>query len=375
MDGVRGRTVGVRVLWAQPAKVPQEASRSPEETIPMKTRHLLSLLAALCAMATFAPAHAADACPNRGELDAMYCDANKDMVADVPTDPKKWKNPSTIVFTYTPVEDPAVYENIFKPFTTHLASCLDKKVVFYQVQNNAAEIEAMRSGRLHVGGFSTGPTAFAVNLAGAIPFAVKGNAKEFQGYNLIVIVKATSPYQKLADLKGKKVAHTSPSSNSGHLAPLALFPAEGLAPDKDYKPIFSGKHDQSVLGVNSGDYDAAAVASDVFHRMGVRGQIKEADFRIIYRSQKFPTSSFAYAHDLDPKLVDRMLTCFYEYRFPPEMVKAFDGADRFFPINYQTTWDVVRNVAKGSGGGFDKATYDKETKREAAEAAAKAKKG
>jgi phosphonate transport system substrate-binding protein len=55
------------------------------------------------------------------------------------------------------VEDPAVYENIFKPFTTHLSKCLDKKVVFYQVQSNAAEIEAMRSGRLHVGGFSTGP--------------------------------------------------------------------------------------------------------------------------------------------------------------------------------------------------------------------------
>ena len=140
--------------------------------------------------------------------------------------------------------------------------------------------------------------------------------------------------------------------------------------------MFSGKHDQSILGVGSGDYDAGAVASDVFHRMGVRGQIKESDYRIIYRSQKFPTSSFAYAHDLDPKLADKMLTCFYDYRFPPEMVKAFDGADRFFPINYKTTWEVVRNVAKGSGGGFDKATYDKETKREAEEAAkAKAKKG
>ena len=82
-------------------------------------------------------------------------------------------------------------------------------------------------GRLHVGGFSTGPTAFAVNLAGAVPFAVKGTAKEFQGYNLIVIVKASSPYQKLSDLKGKKVAHTSPSSNSGHLAPMSLFPGAG----------------------------------------------------------------------------------------------------------------------------------------------------
>ena len=246
-------------------------------------RLIFALVALAAALASAPVSVAADACASRGELDAMYCDANKDLVADVPTDSKKWKNPSTIVFTYTPVEDPAVYENIFKPFTTYLSKCLDKKVVFYQVQSNAAE-----------------PTAFAVNLAGAIPFAVKGTAKEFQGYNLIVIVKANSPYQKLADLKGKKVAHTSPSSNSGHLAPLALFPKEGLTPDKDYKIIFSGKHDQSVMGVNSGDYDAGAVASDVFHRMAERGQVKESDFRVIYRSQKFPTSSFAYAHDLEP---------------------------------------------------------------------------
>src|SRR6195256_3280964 len=293
---------------------------------------------------------AQDSCSNRGDLDLLYCDENKDLVADAPRDPKKFKNPSTLVFTYTPVEDPAVYENVFKPFTNYLSKCVDKKVVFYQVQSNAAEIEAMRSGRLHVGGFSTGPTAFAVNLAGAIPFAVKGNAKEFQGYNLIVIVKANSPYQKLADLKGKKVAHTSPSSNSGHLAPLALFPGQGLTPDKDYKIIFSGKHDQTVMGVNSGDYDGGAVASDVFHRMAERGQVKESDFRVIYRSQKFPTSSFAYAHDLDPKLVDKMLGCFYDYRFPAEMQKAFDGADRFFPINYKEHWALVRQGGGGSGG-------------------------
>jgi phosphonate transport system substrate-binding protein len=66
-----------------------------------------------------------------------------------------------------------------------------------------------------------------------------------------------------------------------------------------------------------------------------------------------------------------MLGCFYDYRFPPEMQKAFDGADRFFPINYKTTWAVVRDVAKGSGGSFDKAAYEKETAREAAEAAKK----
>ncbi|GAB1575874.1 phosphate/phosphite/phosphonate ABC transporter substrate-binding protein [Bordetella petrii] len=327
----------------------------------MPALRLLQAAAAIAMACGFQAAHAADACPNRGDLDQMYCDANKDLVADTPTDADKLKTPSTLVFTYTPVEDPAVYANIFKPFTEYLGECTGKRVVFYQVQSNAAEIEAMRSGRLHVGGFSTGPTAYAVNIAGAVPFAVKGYADGFQGYNLIVIVKKDSPYQKLSDLKGKKLAHTSPSSNSGHMAPVALFPKEGLVPDKDYKIIFSGKHDQSVMGVNSGDYDAAAVASDVFHRMAERGQVKEEDFRIIYTSEKFPTSSFSYAHDLEPKFRDKMLKCFYDFRFPDEMKEAFDGADRFYPVTYQKDWAIVRQVAESGGERFNRDAYDRET--------------
>jgi phosphonate transport system substrate-binding protein len=318
------------------------------------------------------PVLAQGTCAHRGELDTLYCDENKDLVADAPKEAGKWKDPSTLVWAYTPVEDPAVYANAFKPFTEYLAQCTGKRVVYYPVQSNSAEIEAMRSGRLHVAGFSTGPTGFAVNMAGAIPFAAKGTEKGPQGYNLLAVVKKDSPYQKLSDLKGKKVAHTAPSSNSGNLAPRVLFPPEGLKPDEDYKPLMSGGHDKSALGVASGDYDMAPVASDVYDRMVLRGTVKGDEMRIIYKSPIFPTSSFAYAHDLKPELAKKMLDCFYAFRFTPEMQKEFNGDDRFFPITYQKDWAVVREIAEKTGTPYNKAAYEKESAREA-EALAKKK--
>ena len=326
-----------------------------------------TVIAALAANTTLAQA---DDCKNRGQLDTLYCDDNGDLTADAPKDPKKWRDPGTLIFAYTPVEDPAVYQNVFKPFTDYLGQCTGKTVRYFPVQSNSAQIEALRSGRLHIGGFSTGPTGFAVNLAGAVPFAIKGTEKELQGYHLLAIVKTSSPYQKLTDLKGKRVAHTSPSSNSGNLAPRVLFPPEGLKPDEDYKPIMSGGHDKSTLGVASGDYDMAPVASDVFYRMVARGTVKGDDFRIIYKSQLFPTSSFTLAHDLKPELATKIKECFFSFRFTPEMVKEFGGNDRFFPINYKEHWAVVRDIAEKTGTPFNKTAYEAETKREA-EAAAK----
>lgn len=334
-------------------------------------RWALALTFMTCAW-TASPAWSQDSCPHRGQLDNAYCDANKDLVADLPTDKSKWRDPSTLVWAYTPVEDPAVYANIFKPFTEHLEKCVGKRTVYYPVQSNAAEIEAMRSGRLHFAGFSTGPTGFAVNMAGAVPFAAKGLGSEVRGYNLVAVVKATSPYQKLADLKGKKVAHTSPSSNSGNLAPRVLFPDQGLLPDTDYKPLMSGGHDKSLLGVGTGDYDMAAVASDVYDRMINRGTIKKEDYRVIFRSPIFPTSSFAHAHDLKPELADKLKQCFYSFRFPPSMQKEFNGDDRFLPITYAKEWAVVRDVAEKSGTPYNKAAYEAENKREAEAAAKKA---
>jgi phosphonate transport system substrate-binding protein len=332
----------------------------------MGPKACFAIAAALLLAVDIAPALAADC--NHGDLDSGYCVDSDKMVAAPPADPKQWKDPSTLVFAYTPVEDPAVYANAFKPFVQYLSTCTGKKVVYYPVLSNSAEVEAMRSGRLHVAGFSTGPTAFAVNLAGAIPFAVKGDPKAYESYRMIMLVRADSKFQKLPDLKAARVAHTSPSSNSGNLAPRALFPELGLNPDKDYKVIYSGGHDRTVLGIKAGDYDGGTVASDVFERMVARGDVKESDFRVIYSSDPFPTSGFAYAHDLKPELAQKLVKCFYDFRFPPDMQKDFaGGVDRFWPATYKKDWAVVRKIADAVHAPYDRAAFDAEAKKEAAD--------
>ena len=323
---------------------------------------LLTTLAFAAALFAFG-AHAADSCKFRGDLDERYCDEDHDLVADTPKDPKQWKDPPFLLFTYSPLEDPAVYERILANYVDHLKACTGKRIHFYSVLSNAAAIEAMRSGRMHLGMFSTGDTAFAVNLAGAVPFAIRGDAKGPQGYQLWTVVRADSPYQKLSDLKGKKVAHVSPSSNSGNLAPRALMTAEGLAPDKDYKVIYSGKHENSVTGVSTGDYDAAHVASDVVLRMEDRGLIKKGELRILYKSPNFPPGGMSMAHDLRPDLQKKIRECVYQYHYSPEMVKAFQGADRWWPIEYKRDWEVIRKVAGAMGEAFDRKALDKEQEK------------
>ncbi len=298
-------------------------------------------------------------CANRGDLDSVYCDENNDMVADAPAANKLVK-PSRLVIAFGAVEDPAVYQ-MYNPFIEYLSKCTAVATQTFTSNKEAEIIEAMRTGKVHIGAYATGGTMFAVNLGGGVPFAGKGKASENRPdyYKLLLLVKADSTFKKITDLKGKHVAHTSQSSNSGNLAPRALFPQKDLTPEKDYKITYSGKHDKSILGVQYGFWDAAAVASDVFERMIARGEVKRNDFRILFESEGFPPDAFSMAHNLDPKLADKIKNCFAQYKFPTALSKQLEGNDRFFPLSYKTDWQLVRLVAKNAGQKIDRPAYEK----------------
>lgn len=311
---------------------------------------LLGLIATVAITLGGAGAAVAEDCP-RGALDKAYCDRDGDLVADAPTDPKQLVNPPTLIFSYTPVEDPAVYAKAWDGFIKHMEKVTGKKVVFFPVQSNAAQLEAMRSGRLHVAGVNTGGNPIAVNCAGFVPFAIMASKDGVFGYEMEIIVPADSPIKTPADLRGKKVAFTSPTSNSGFKAPSAILKSDfDLEAKKDFEPVFSGKHDNSVMGVANKDYDAAAVANEVMFRMFERNVVSRDKIRTIYKSDTFPTTGYGYAHNLDPKLVEKIKEAFFTFKWEGSALKEeFKKSDRFAPITFKKDWNVIRKIDAATG--------------------------
>jgi phosphonate transport system substrate-binding protein len=307
-------------------------------------------LGLIAAIAFSVPAVAQEDCP-RGTLDKAYCDRNGDLVADLPADPKKIIDPSALIFSYTPVEDPAVYQKVWDRFIKNMEKATGKRVVFFPVQSNAAQYEAMRSGRLHVAGVNAGGNAIAVNCAGFVPFAMMAAKDNSFGYEMEIIVPADSPIKTPTDLKGRKVAFTDATSNSGFKAPSAILKADfQLEAKRDFEPVFSGKHDNSILGVVNKDYEAAAVANSVLNRMIDRKVFDPAKIRSIYKSETFPTSGYGHAHNLDPKLVEKIKEAFFNFPWEGSALAAeFKREGKFTPIEYKKDWAVLRKIDEATG--------------------------
>jgi len=282
------------------------------------------------------------------KLASRFQDADGDMVADRPTDPAKQVNPSTLIFAYTPVEDPSVYANVWKGFLAHMEKVTGKKIQFFPVQSNAAQIEAMRAGRLHIAGFNTGSNPLAVACAGFKPFAMMAHADDSFGYEMEIITYPGSGIEKVQDLKGKKLAFTAETSNSGFKAPSAILKAEyGLEAGKDFEPVFSGKHDNSILGVANKDYPAAAVANSVMQRMIARGVVKSDQVKSIYKSQTFPTTAYGVVYNLKPELQEKIKQAFFSFPWKGSaLAEEFGKSDeaKFIPITFKKHWEVIRKI-------------------------------
>ncbi|TVM33441.1 phosphonate ABC transporter substrate-binding protein [Oceanidesulfovibrio marinus] len=188
----------------------------------------------------------------------------------------------------------------------YLEETLGVKIKWRTATDYAGVIEGVKAGKIQVARF--GPASYAkcyIVTNGKVEPLVGALDKDGNlGYHSVIIVKTDSPYKTVQDLKGTKFAFADPNSTSGHQAPRYFLDEEGIKVDEFFSSAtFSGSHENSVMGLVSGTYDAVATwwrsdSSNNPKRMESKGMIEPGQWRIIWKSPLLPSSPWAVPTDL-----------------------------------------------------------------------------
>ncbi|MFP4317212.1 MAG: phosphonate ABC transporter substrate-binding protein [Desulfovibrionales bacterium] len=234
----------------------------------------------------------------------------------------------------------------YKPVREYFENKLGVKIKWRTATDYAGIIEGVKAGKIQLAYF--GPASYAkcyIVTSGRVePLVGVLDPNGNLGYHAVVVVKTDSPYQTLQDLKGKKFAFADPNSTSGHQAPRYFMREEGIdANDFFDSTTFSGSHENSVMGLLNGTFDAAATwwRSDLNNnpkRMAKKGMIKDGSWRVIWKSPRLPSSPWAMPTDL-----------------PEQMRRDFQEVLLNMPTDGPEAWEGWSSGEKLSG--FQKVTH------------------
>lgn len=283
------------------------------------------------------------------KLSSEFADTDGDLVADTPTDASKLVTPTTLRFSYIAQSDNSK-EGTWKEFLAAVSKNTGLPVEEVAYSNLKDQLADFRDGKLHLTAFSTGETETAVNSAGFVPMACFANDQGEFGTKMLLIAPANGAVKKIDDIRGKRLTLVRLKSNSGCLAPLVLLSKDhNMHLDKDFSFGMSQSHENSIRGVAKGEYDVAAVSSDILSRLesAEPDVVKPEKINIIYESKIYPPGVLGVPHNLDPKITEKIKETFTNFDWKGTGLESTyhgDGSAKFALVSYKNDWSQIRDV-------------------------------
>lgn len=198
--------------------------------------------------------------------------------------------------------------------------------------------------------YLTNPEAVEVMLT-------KQNTDGTTGYYAIGFAKADAGIASMDDAKGKTFAFADPNSTSGYLVPGAeLQEKYGKLEDYFAEVKMSGGHEQSIVGVANGDFDAAVAWADglgnwedgfssgAFRKAADSGLVDMTTLVEIWRSKLIPEGPMVVRKTLPQDAKDKMLAMLDTmWETDPECaynVAAGEAMD-FVPVKHEDYLGII----------------------------------
>lgn len=224
----------------------------------------------------------------------------------------------------------------YTPFQTYLEKTLGVKVEIFSAGNYDGVVQALAADQIEFAflGSSAYAAAYTASNGKVVPLLTSVQQDDSTGYFSVISVKCDSPYKSVADLKGKVLAFADPDSTSGYQVPLYNLVQQGIDPKTHFSATpFSGSHEAGVMGVVTGQFDAAATfinndKSGIPQRMESKGMIKPGIVCSIWKSPEITNGPFTARANLPKGLIEDMKAAVKATpTAAPEAYKAMTGGD------------------------------------------------
>lgn len=233
-----------------------------------------------------------------------------------------------------------------------LSERLGVPVELFPAADYAGVMQGLLAGQLHLAGLgASGYAGIYLQDAQAVePFAVTMNADESLGYYAPMYVRADSPFHELEDLRGASLAYADANSTSGYLVPRAELRAAGINDEEFFgRTGFGGGHEQAVIAVLNGQYDAGVTWSSMLgefeegysrgnlRRMVDNGLLDMNDLRIVWVSDLIPNGPTVRRQDLPQEAKEILDDLYMNFAAEdPECFADISGGDNagFAPIDH-----------------------------------------
>lgn len=198
--------------------------------------------------------------------------------------------------------------------------------------------------------YLTDPTAVDLKLT-------KQNVDGSTGYYSIGFARADSGITSIEDAKGKVFAFADPNSTSGYLVPGAELMATFGPLEEFFGEVkMSGGHEQSIVGVHNGDFDAGVSWADglgnwedgfnsgAFRRAADAGLVDMNNLVEIWRSKLIPEGPLVIRSALPQEVKDKVTNLTANlWETDPECaykVAAGDAKD-FVPVEHSAYDGII----------------------------------
>ena len=211
-------------------------------------------------------------------------------------------------FIVTDLEGLEEVQREFGPFKELLEKKTGLTIKFFPVTSRTAAAEALKARKADF--VLTGPAEYVVlrKLTNCSP--VVGFSRP--DYYASWVVKADSGINRVADLKGKKVAMSDIGSTSGHLGPCQVMKDSGLDPQKDIQAIHTSK-EIAWESLKKGDVVAWGYNATSFVRFRDKDKtVNPGAFKTIARGPDLPNDVLVAGAHIEKKVTDSIVKAITE---------------------------------------------------------------